>query len=152
MPCSSNHMFHSGCILTWLGSNNRCPLCNESIQDKKKKSKAPKTSIRNDSIQADGRPSPGERAELPNTGAQSLFQQECPGGMPNDQSGPSEQLRWESEEQEAQGINTTPPSVIDEQVQKQTTADTRDMLKLHGSKRNYSYIDYDQGRWSSKRQ
>jgi hypothetical protein len=31
MPCSSQHMFHSRCILTWFSSNNRCPLCNEVI-------------------------------------------------------------------------------------------------------------------------
>jgi hypothetical protein len=33
LPCSSQHIFHSRCILTWFSSSNRCPLCVEVIGD-----------------------------------------------------------------------------------------------------------------------
>lgn len=31
LPCNSNHVFHSKCILDWFVSHQRCPLCNQSV-------------------------------------------------------------------------------------------------------------------------
>lgn len=31
LPCNSNHVFHSKCILDWFVSHQRCPLCNEPV-------------------------------------------------------------------------------------------------------------------------
>eukprot|EP00737_Agarophyton_chilense_P003886 gb/GEZJ01004689.1/.p1 GENE.gb/GEZJ01004689.1/~~gb/GEZJ01004689.1/.p1 ORF type:complete len:295 (-),score=18.46 gb/GEZJ01004689.1/:900-1784(-) len=33
LPCDSNHMFHSKCILDWFAFQQRCPLCNEYVSN-----------------------------------------------------------------------------------------------------------------------
>ena len=31
MPCAAQHVFHKGCLLTWLDARNTCPLCRHSM-------------------------------------------------------------------------------------------------------------------------
>lgn len=33
MPCDKSHVFHSRCILQWFKSNDRCPLCNDEVNE-----------------------------------------------------------------------------------------------------------------------
>ena len=31
LPCDTKHYFHTGCIESWLKTNNSCPLCKKAI-------------------------------------------------------------------------------------------------------------------------
>lgn len=31
VPCSGGHQFHPGCIASWLGRSNTCPLCRHAL-------------------------------------------------------------------------------------------------------------------------
>lgn len=31
LPCASQHIFHSECVLTWLGKSQQCPICTQNI-------------------------------------------------------------------------------------------------------------------------
>lgn len=154
MPCSSNHMFHSACILTWFGSSSRCPLCNESISESKKRSKAGARASRMHQTSALENPA-SQTSRATNGATLQQHSEEAPpthSGNTGEGSSPliSSQFSPRHELPVAPRAHVTQPSLIDEQIRTQGTSNTPEVVKFQSNKRNYSYIDYDQGRWSSK--
>jgi hypothetical protein len=157
MPCSSRHVYHTNCILTWFASSKRCPLCQEPINDSRKSSSKGASVTEGRSLPAPA----GQRSRERERGHEGP---EHPADLRGRGQGRVAELVGPQSSTEPQR-ETEPPrpstaprlrSLADEQIhrdaqghERRPSPPTGAKRKRPGGGRSYSYIDYDSCRFSS---
>lgn len=164
-PVSIQLKFHTNCILTWLAAKNRCPLCQEPVNDSKR-IKPALTEGRALPIMSP-RPSPTRNHEASGSHESLNSEQDSPGeqeGTPSVQHAFRQQagLR-DTAPFVADGGADTQHSLAEEQIRRNAEASRLAIRQMSAngkknqphqitrktSRRAYSYIDYDCSRFAN---